>query len=176
MAELKELAGETKQSAEHEDQSKVLEQVTTDKGKSVSKCHHEYLIKEMLWMQEDFERERKKKQGDAKKQIRMCRKELHERQIKKEKQLKDQKADLKRKANNMSKMVQLFWRSVEKIVKHNYGVQFDKKRQQARAKKLENFVQKHLKLSVKVAEELNTKSFVEQSMYDKSKALLTEEE
>lgn len=59
----------------------------------------------------------------------MCRKELHERQIKKEKQLKDQRADLKRKANNMSKMVQLFWRSVEKIVKHNYGVQFDKKRQ-----------------------------------------------
>jgi len=30
---------------------------------------------------------------------------------------------------------------------------------------LENFVSKHLKLSVKVAEELNTKSFVEQSKY-----------
>ena len=125
-------------------------------------------------MQEDFERERKKKQGDAKKQIRMCRKELSERLIKKDKQLKEQKLDLKRKANNMSKMVQLFWRSVEKIVKHNYGVQFEKKRQQARAKKLENFVQKHLKLSVKVAEELNTKSFVEQSMYDKSKAPIDE--
>lgn len=125
-------------------------------------------------MQEDFERERKKKQGDAKKQVRMCRKELSERHIKKEKQLKDQKHELKRKANNMSKMVQLFWRSVEKIIKHNYGVQFEKKRQQARAKKLENFVQKHLKLSVKVAEQLNTKSFVEQSMYDKSKAPLDE--
>ena len=79
-------------------------------------------------MQEDFDRERKKKQGDAKKQIRMCRKELSERQIKKEKQLKDQRAEVKRKANNMSKMVQLFWRSVEKIVKHNFGVQYDKKR------------------------------------------------
>ena len=53
-------------------------------------------------------------------------------------------------------------------------MQFEKKRQQARAKKLENFVQKHLKLSVKVAEQLNTKSFVEQSMYDKSKAPLDE--
>ena len=79
------------------------------------------------------------------------------------------KVEVRRKANNMSKMVQLFWRSVEKITKHNYAVQFDKKRQQARAKKLENFVSKHLKLSVKVAEELNTKSFVEQSMYDKTK-------
>lgn len=80
-------------------------------------------------MQEDFERERKKKQADAKKQIRMCRKELSERQLKKVKQAKEQKADLKRKANNMSKMVQLFWRSVDKIIKHNYGVQFEKKRQ-----------------------------------------------
>lgn len=34
-----------------------------------------------------------------------------------------------------------------------------------RTKKLENFVQKHLKLSVKVAESLNTKQFVQQSMF-----------
>jgi hypothetical protein len=36
----------------------------------------------MIWMQEDFERERKKKQHDAKKQVRMCKKELQERQVK----------------------------------------------------------------------------------------------
>ena len=101
----------------------------------------------------------------------MCKRELQERALKKEKQLKEMKIDVKRKANNMSKMVQLFWKSVEKIVKHNYGVSYDKKKQQARAKKLENFVSKHLKLSVKVAEELNTKSFIQQSMYDKSKVL-----
>ena len=76
----------------------------------------------MIWMQEDFDREKKKKTGDSKKNVRMCRKELHERQLKKEKNLKDMKVDVKRKANNMSKMVQLFWRSVEKITKHNYGV------------------------------------------------------
>ena len=55
----------------------------------------------------------------------------------------------------MSKMVQTYWKSVEKITKHNYGVQCEKRRQHVRAKKLENFVSKHLKLSVKVAEELN---------------------
>ena len=32
---------------------------------------------------------------------------------------------------------------------------------------MEDFVSKHLKLSVKVAEELNTKAFVDQSMYNK---------
>ena len=102
--------------------AEAAEDQTKKSDPSKQKAHHEYLIKEMLWMQEDFDREWKKKQGDAKKQVRMCRKELSERQIKKEKQLKEQKADLKRKANNMSKMVQLFWRSVEKIVKHNFGV------------------------------------------------------
>ena len=81
--------------------------------------------------------------------------------IKKEKQLKDQQAELRRKANSISKMVGVFWKSVEKIVRHNYTVQIEQKRQQARAKKLESFVSKHLKLSVRVAEELNTKSFVE---------------
>ena len=34
-----------------------------------------------------------------------------------------------------------------------------------RTKKLENFVSKHLKLSVKVAESLNTNKFVQQSLY-----------
>ena len=85
-------------------------------------------MKEMLWMQEDFDRERKKKSGDAKKNVRMCKRELQERALKKEKQVKEMKIDVKRKANNMSKMVQLFWKSVEKIVKHNYGVSYDKKK------------------------------------------------
>lgn len=56
-------------------------------------------------------------------------------------------------------MVSVFWKSVEKIVCHNYTVQVQQKLQAARAKKLESFVSKHLKLSVRVAEELNTKSF-----------------
>ncbi len=112
-------------------------------------------------MKEDFEREHKKKTFDAKKNSRMCRKELSERQIRNEKLLKDQQVEVRRKAINISRMVQNFWKSVDKIVRHNYGILFDRKKQQVRAKKLEKFVSKHLKLSVKVAEELNTKSFVE---------------
>lgn len=83
----------------------------------------------MVWMQEDFQRERKKKQYDAKKQARMCRKELQERQLKKLKSLKDQKLEVRKKANNISKLVMTYWKSVEKVVKHNYQVQVDKKRQ-----------------------------------------------
>ena len=97
LTELREQAGEVSL-ATVEDQTKVIEKMMTtnssntknDKEKAqVHKVHHEYLMKEMLWMQDDFERERKKKQSDAKKQVRICRKELSERLIRKEKQMKD---------------------------------------------------------------------------------------
>lgn len=132
-----------------------------------AKCHWGFLIKEMKWMSEDFERETKKKLTDSKKQARACKKRLNEQKLRKEKEVKDQKVELRRKAVTMSRMVQQFWKSIEKVVKHNYNVLYEKKRQQIRSKKLESFVSKHLKLSVKVAEELNTKSFVAQSMHNK---------
>lgn len=75
------------------------------------------------------------------------------------------KHEVKKRAQTTSRMIQQYWKSVEKVVKHNYNVLYEKKRQALRTKRLESFVSKHLKLSVKVAEELNTKSFVEQSMY-----------
>lgn len=112
-------------------------------------------------MAEDFERETKKKVGDAKKQVRACKKQLQEKKLKTEKDIKDMKHEVRKKAVNMSKMVQQFWRSVEKVVKHNYNVLYEKKRQAQRTKRLESFVSKHLKLSVKVAETLNTKAFIE---------------
>lgn len=75
------------------------------------------------------------------------------------------KHEVRRKAVNMGKMVVQYWKSIEKVVKHNYNVLYEKKRQAQRSKRLEEFVSKHLKLSVKVAEELNTKAFIEQSMH-----------
>jgi hypothetical protein len=76
----------------------------------------------MLWMQEDFDREHKKKVYDAKKNVRMCRKDQAERRLRKEKQLKDQQVEVRRRANNISKMVKVFWKSVEKITRHNYTI------------------------------------------------------
>lgn len=108
-------------------------------------------------MADDFEKENKKKVGDAKKSVRNCKRHIHEKQVTKERQAREQKVELKRKSKFMSNIVQLYWKSCEKIVKHNYNVEYERKRQQMRTKKLENFVSKHLKLSVKVAETLNTK-------------------
>ena len=80
-------------------------------------------------MQEDFDREHKKKVYDAKKNVRMCRKDQAERRLRKEKQLKDQQVEVRRRANNISKMVQVFWKSVEKITRHNYTITIEQKRQ-----------------------------------------------
>jgi hypothetical protein len=60
----------------------------------------------MKWMAEDFERETKKKVADAKKNARSCRKQLQEKRLKKEKEAKDMKHEVRRKAVNMSRMVQ----------------------------------------------------------------------
>lgn len=40
-------------------------------------------------MAEDFERESKKKIGDSKKQARSCKKAIHEKNLKKDKEIKD---------------------------------------------------------------------------------------
>ncbi len=61
----------------------------TDVKEKSSKCHWGFLVKEMKWMAEDFERETKKKLTDTKKQARACKKALQEKKLKKEKELKD---------------------------------------------------------------------------------------
>jgi len=101
---------------------KVTQEKLPQKESGSSRTHLEFLFKEMLWMQEDFDREHKKKVYDAKKNVRMCRKDQAERRLRKEKQLKDQQVEVRRRANNISKMVKVFWKSVEKITRHNYTI------------------------------------------------------
>ena len=103
-------------------------------------------------MAEDFERKTKKKVGDAKKNVRVCMKQLHEKKLKKEREAKDLKHEVKKRAQSTSRMIQHYWKSVEKVVKHNYNVLYEKKRQAPKTKRLESFVSKHLKLSVTFAE------------------------
>ena len=47
---------------------------------------------------------------------------------------------MKRKSKFMSNIVQLYWKSCEKIVKHNYNVQYEVSKEALKTKKLEAFV------------------------------------
>jgi SNF2 family DNA or RNA helicase len=66
--------------------------------------------------------------------------------------------EIKRKANHISKLIQKFWKSCEKVIKHNYNVEYEKKKQRVKEKKLNHFVNKHLKLSGKVASSLSERT------------------
>ena len=111
------------------DQTEVYLQYMIDKGLSGSgKTHWDFLLKEMAWMADDFDKETKKKVGDAKKMVRNTKKHLHEKQMAQEKQVREIKIDLKRKSKYMSSIVQMYWKSCEKIVRHNYNVEYERKR------------------------------------------------
>ena len=63
------------------------------------------MLKELEWMADDFEKETKKKQGDAKKFVKNCKKQMHEKQVAQEKLNREIKLDLKRKSKFMSNIV-----------------------------------------------------------------------
>lgn len=75
------------------------------------KIHWHHLISEMKWMSNDFERERKDHRGSSRKMNRACKKQLDERKQLKVKKVKEAKIEVKKTANNISKLVQKFWRS-----------------------------------------------------------------
>lgn len=62
----------------------------------------------------------------------------------KQRQEKDLVVELKRKAKFMSNMVQMYFRSCEKIVKHNYSIKYEQEKDKLKEFKLEQFVSKHL--------------------------------
>jgi hypothetical protein len=82
-----------------------IQQAVPLPGQVTQKAHWDFLIKEMKWMAEDFERETKKKVGDAKKNVRACRKQLHEKKLKKEREAKDMKHEVKKRAQTTSRMI-----------------------------------------------------------------------
>jgi hypothetical protein len=79
-------------------------------------------------MADDFQKEQKKNITDSKKVVRNCKKHIHEKQVQIEKQQREIKHDLKRRSKFMNNIVQMYWKSCEKIVKHNYNVEYEKRR------------------------------------------------
>lgn len=53
-----------------------FEDQTEEFRKTMGKCHWDYLLKELEWMADDFEKESKKKHFDAKKMVRNTKKHI----------------------------------------------------------------------------------------------------
>jgi len=59
----------------------IGKKVQSGDSESRPKTHRDFLVKEMLWMSDDFDRERKKKAADSKKLVRACRKKIQENEV-----------------------------------------------------------------------------------------------
>jgi E1A-binding protein p400 len=114
----------------------------------------DYLLAEMEWMSTYFEKERKTKTSNAKKCLKGCQQTLKSRKDFQEKQEAEDIKLRSRIIGKICKIVQKYWKSVEKIAIHVGTLQQEEKRQQSRNKKLDRLVDKHLELSAKVAKKL----------------------
>jgi hypothetical protein len=63
---------------------KALNPMAVANSQAGSKNHHTFLVKEMIWMAEDFDRERKKRIADLKRNARTVKKSIDERSKTKE--------------------------------------------------------------------------------------------
>ncbi|OMJ76835.1 hypothetical protein SteCoe_23727 [Stentor coeruleus] len=114
----------------------------------------EYLLREMEWMANYFEKERKLKISSAKKCLKSCLQSIKQ---KKESQDKIEAEFIKLREKSISKICKIvhkYWKAVEKIAHHVGVLQLEEKRQISRSKRLDKLVDKHLELSSKVAKKL----------------------
>jgi SNF2 family DNA or RNA helicase len=108
-------------------------------------------------MSRDFERERKLKLNNAKKISKSIRvHHLHKKSSKREDTIDYEKIK-KKIAQQVSRMVSHYWKSVEKLAVHLQKLQIEKKRHEERSKRLDKLVDKQLELSHRVAEDLQRK-------------------
>lgn len=114
----------------------------------------DYLLGEMEWMANYYEKERKSKQNNAKKCLKASQQLL---KVKKDSIEKLEAENIKNRTkitNRICRIVHKYWKSVEKIALHVGTLQQEQRKQQSRSKKLDRLVDKHLELSAKVAKKL----------------------
>ena len=87
-----------------------------------NKTHWDHLIEEMKWMNTDFERERKLKKKKATDMSKFCKKSLETRHLDVEKKIRRQEGEIKKLSQTMSKAVSHYWKKIDKLTKHHYGV------------------------------------------------------
>ncbi|XP_021954561.1 helicase domino isoform X3 [Folsomia candida] len=80
------------------------------------KLHRDYLIEEALWMQIDFQQERKWKQIAAKKISKAIRRHFKQKQLAAERALKEDEIRKRRMCSFIAREIQKFWGNVKKVI------------------------------------------------------------
>lgn len=119
------------------------------------KTHWDYLLAEMEWLAKDFQEERKRKKGAAKRAIKLCAKKVKDRGTRAERKQKEREAGLKRIAAFTARIVRRFWSDVDKISQYKLKVKLDAEKSQAMTKHLDFMVGQTERLSQQIAMDLS---------------------
>jgi len=119
-----------------------------------NKTHWDYLLDEMKWMANDFERERKMKKKFAVDMAKGTKKHLDTRHLEVGKNIKRQEQDLKRRTLLMARSVNNYWKKIEKLTKYNYNIMLQENKLIQQQTRLLNFITKLQKISSRVAKSL----------------------
>ena len=106
-------------------------------------------------MHNDFEKERKTKKKYGHDMSKMCKKYFFTRDIENEKAVRKREQDLIKKSSLIGRMVTNYWRKIEKVSKHQYGITLQENKIQHQQNRLLSFINKLQKISSKVSDCLN---------------------
>ena len=115
----------------------------------------DYLLQDMKWMQDDFEKERKNKRKLGLNYAKQARKHLNSKQTEAIKNIKRQEQNMQRRYLNLSRAVKTYWQKIDKITNYNYNTQYNKERIIQQQNRLMSFISKLEKISGKVANSLS---------------------
>jgi SNF2 family DNA or RNA helicase len=119
-----------------------------------NKTHWDYLLDEMKWLANDFERERKTKRKFAVDMAKGTKKHLDTRHLEVDKNIKRQEQDLKRRTLMIARSVNNYWKKIEKLTKHKYNLLLQENKLIQQQTRLVNFITKLQKISSRVAKSL----------------------
>ena len=115
----------------------------------------DYLLQDMKWMQDDFEKERKNKRKLGLNIVKQIRKHLNSKQTEAIKNIKRQEQNMQRRYLNLSRAVKTYWQKIDKITNYNYNTQYNKEKIIQQQNRLMSFISKLEKISGKVANSLS---------------------
>ena len=115
----------------------------------------DYLLQDMKWMQDDFEKERKNKRKLGLNIVKQIRKHLNSKQSEAIKNIKRQEQNMQRRYLNLSRAVKTYWLKIDKITNFNYNTQYNKEKIIQQQNRLMSFISKLEKISGKVANSLS---------------------
>lgn len=127
---------------------KLIRQFQAERGRKMqpspepprNKTHWDYVLEEMVWMSNDFQREKKMKIKLAKKLSKAVM-AFHERVQHSEERKEQAMITAKKKlALQASRMIKKFWSNISRLVMFKHKEKFEKKKQQVQARHLEVLV------------------------------------